>query len=90
MTPPAPRLVSQPHPRCITDAAVRPRRTAHAFDAVLAGLPALLVTECGRLGVDSSPRAVHECQVRGGPVVHRDVFSDLPDEGDWHHVLLAS
>ncbi|MGI8817116.1 MAG: methionine biosynthesis protein MetW [Pseudonocardia sp.] len=105
---------------------------------MLAGLPALLVTECGRewpmattrwhapadsddrwlldrctgptidlgcgpgrlvaaqsargllcLGVDSSPRAVHECQARGGPVMHRDVFSDLPGEGDWHHVLLA-
>jgi len=41
------------------------------------------------LGVDCSRRAVRECHSRGGPVLHRDIFARLPDEGRWHHALLA-
>jgi SAM-dependent methyltransferase len=56
--------------------------------------PGRLVAElAGRgvpaLGVDCSPLAVRQCHSRGAAVLHRDVFATLPDEGRWHHVLLA-
>jgi SAM-dependent methyltransferase len=41
------------------------------------------------LGVDTSARAVAECSSRGGLVLHRNVFDELPGEGRWHHALLA-
>ncbi|HLU55628.1 MAG TPA: class I SAM-dependent methyltransferase [Pseudonocardia sp.] len=39
------------------------------------------------LGVDTSPAAVASCRARGAPVLHRDLFGELP--GGWRHVLLA-
>lgn len=41
------------------------------------------------LGVDNSAHAVRHCADRGVPIVRRDLFGPLPDEGTWHHVLLA-
>lgn len=41
------------------------------------------------LGVDSARRAVRMCQSRGNAVLHRDLFTELPAEGWWQHVLLA-
>jgi SAM-dependent methyltransferase len=41
------------------------------------------------LGVDISRVAHEQCRRRGVPMVRRDVFAPLPDEGRWRHVLLA-
>ena len=41
------------------------------------------------LGIDCSPHAVRECRHRGGAALRRDLFDVLPDEGRWHHALLA-
>jgi hypothetical protein len=41
------------------------------------------------LGVDASAVAQRQCRRRGAPMVRRDVFGPLPDEGGWAHVLLA-
>jgi len=41
------------------------------------------------LGVDTSAEAVRQCRRRGAPVRHCCVFSAVPGEGTWHHVLLA-
>ncbi|OLT20774.1 methyltransferase type 12 [Pseudonocardia sp. CNS-139] len=41
------------------------------------------------LGVDVSRVAHEQCRRRGVPMVRRDVFARLPDEGRWQHVLLA-
>lgn len=41
------------------------------------------------LGVDNSEVAVRLTRARGAPVLHRDLFSPLPGEGRWSHVLLA-
>ena len=41
------------------------------------------------LGVDSSPRAIEQCARRGAMALQRDVFDPLPEEGRWHHALLA-
>ena len=41
------------------------------------------------LGIDCSPHAVRECRHRGGTALRRDLFDVLPDEGRWHHALLA-
>ncbi|WP_035303982.1 methionine biosynthesis protein MetW [Actinokineospora inagensis] len=47
----------------------------------LRGLPAL--------GVDKSDQAIAQCDDRGVPVRRADIFTSLPDEGRWDHVLLA-
>ena len=41
------------------------------------------------LGVDNSEVAVSLTQSRGGPALRRDLFTTLPGEGRWSHVLLA-
>jgi len=41
------------------------------------------------LGVDHSEIAVSLTQSRGGPALRRDLFTPLPGEGRWSHVLLA-
>jgi SAM-dependent methyltransferase len=41
------------------------------------------------LGVDISAEAVRQARRRGAPVAHRCVFSPLPGEGTWRHLLLA-
>ena len=41
------------------------------------------------LGIDCSPHAVRECRHRGGAALRRDLFDVLPEEGRWHHALLA-
>ncbi|HEX6347591.1 class I SAM-dependent methyltransferase [Umezawaea sp.] len=41
------------------------------------------------LGVDHSEVAVSLTRSRGGPALHRDLFTPLPGEGRWSHVLLA-
>jgi SAM-dependent methyltransferase len=41
------------------------------------------------LGVDTSRTAVKLTRRRGGIALHRNVFDRLPDEGRWHHTLLA-
>jgi SAM-dependent methyltransferase len=41
------------------------------------------------LGVDTSAEAVRQARRRGAPVRHGCVFSPVPGEGTWHHVLLA-
>ena len=56
--------------------------------------PGRLVTELTArgvraLGVDCSRQAVRECHARGAPMLHRDLFAVLPEEGRWRHVLLA-
>ena len=48
---------------------------------VARGLPAL--------GVDVSSVAEQACGRRRAPMVRRDVFAQLPDEGRWQHALLA-
>ncbi|WP_232665620.1 class I SAM-dependent methyltransferase [Pseudonocardia sp. TRM90224] len=45
------------------------------------GLPAM--------GVDVSVVAQQACRRRGVPMLRRDLFSVLPGEGRWQHVLLA-
>ncbi|GLW89695.1 class I SAM-dependent methyltransferase [Actinokineospora globicatena] len=47
----------------------------------LRGLPAL--------GVDKSDHAIAQCDDRGVPARRADIFTSLPDEGEWDHVLLA-
>ena len=53
-------------------------------------LTAALVAD-GRaaLGVDTSAEAVRQARRGGAPVRHGCVFSPLPGEGTWRHVLLA-
>ncbi|WP_407700361.1 class I SAM-dependent methyltransferase [Streptomyces beihaiensis] len=48
------------------------------------------LTSAGRsaLGVDVSEAAVDRARRLGGPVVHRSVFDELPDEGGWGTALL--
>ncbi|MCO1660573.1 methyltransferase domain-containing protein [Pseudonocardia sp. S2-4] len=41
------------------------------------------------LGVDQSAAAQRQCRRRRAPMVRRDLFSRLPAEGCWDHVLLA-
>lgn len=41
------------------------------------------------LGIDTSSTAVELTRQRGGHAMLRDVFSSVPDEGKWRHVLLA-
>ena len=41
------------------------------------------------LGVDISAVAARLTQAKGAPAIRRDVFSRLPGEGRWRHVLLA-
>jgi SAM-dependent methyltransferase len=41
------------------------------------------------LGVDNSEVAISLTQSRGGPALRRDLFTRLPGEGRWSHVLLA-
>jgi SAM-dependent methyltransferase len=41
------------------------------------------------LGVDTSAEAVRQARRRGAPARHGCVFSPVPDEGTWRHVLLA-
>lgn len=41
------------------------------------------------LGIDTSSTAVELTRQRGGHALLRDVFSSVPDEGKWRHVLLA-
>jgi SAM-dependent methyltransferase len=50
---------------------------------------ALKVHGVPALGVDVSPRAVHQCRARGVPAILSDAFAPLPNEGRWQHVLLA-
>jgi len=40
------------------------------------------------LGVDTSRLAVRLAHTRGGTVLRRDLFGQLPGDGRWHHVLL--
>jgi len=41
------------------------------------------------LGVDVAPEAVRQTRARGAQALLRDVFSTVPGEGRWRHVLLA-
>ncbi|GAA3220392.1 class I SAM-dependent methyltransferase [Pseudonocardia petroleophila] len=50
---------------------------------------ALVARGIETLGVDVSPEAVAQCAGRGVPVLHADVFGELPREGLWSHALLA-
>jgi SAM-dependent methyltransferase len=50
---------------------------------------ALTVRGRTALGVDTSAEAVRQARRRGAPVRHGCVFSPVPDEGAWRHVLLA-
>jgi hypothetical protein len=50
---------------------------------------ALAIRGVPALGVDCARRAVRMCQSRGDAVLHRDLFTELPAEGRWHHVLLV-
>lgn len=52
-------------------------------------LEALAARGVPALGVDISPEAMSQCELRGVPAVHADVFGPLPGEGTWCHVLLA-
>jgi SAM-dependent methyltransferase len=49
------------------------------------------LAERGRvaLGIDVSAEAVRQTRRRGAAALHRCVFSPLPAEGRWKHVLLA-
>lgn len=50
----------------------------------------LALTRAGRaaLGVDVSTQAVRLTRARGAVAIRRDVFTALPAEGRWRHVLL--
>ncbi len=52
-------------------------------------LEALAARGVPALGVDISPEAMSQCASRGVPAVYADVFTPLPGEGTWCHVLLA-
>ena len=52
-------------------------------------LAALAARRLPALGVDVSTVAQRHCRRRGVAMVCRDVFDRLPDEGQWHHVLIA-
>lgn len=41
------------------------------------------------LGVDVAPEAIRRTRARGAQALRRDVFTALPGEGRWRHVLLA-
>ena len=49
------------------------------------------LTERGRiaLGVDASAEAVRQARRRGAAALHRCVFSRVPAEGRWRHILLT-
>ncbi len=53
----------------------------------------LLAALAGRgvpaLGIDVSPAAEAHCRRRGVPMLRVDLFTPLPGEGRWSHVLLA-
>jgi SAM-dependent methyltransferase len=49
----------------------------------------LIATGRPALGVDTSAEAVRQARRRGAPAAHGCVFSPLPGEGTWRHVLLA-
>lgn len=50
---------------------------------------ALVERGVATLGIDSSPVAVGLARERGATALNRDVFTHLPGEGRWRHVLLA-
>lgn len=50
---------------------------------------ALLAAGVPALGVDHSHQAVHLSRARGAPAVQCDLFTRLPAEGRWRHILLA-
>ncbi|MBM7774288.1 SAM-dependent methyltransferase [Actinokineospora baliensis] len=50
---------------------------------------ALLVRGLTVLGVDKSDHAIAQCHDRAVPVRRADIFTSLPAEGRWDHVLLA-
>lgn len=41
------------------------------------------------LGVDNSAHALRHCAHHGVPAMRQDLFTPLPGEGTWRHVLLA-
>jgi len=55
------------------------------------GRLAAALTGLGRaaLGIDISPRAVSIARRRGAAALRRDVFTPIPGQGRWRHVLLA-
>jgi SAM-dependent methyltransferase len=55
------------------------------------GRIAAALTQRGRvaLGIDVSAEAIRQARRRGVAALHRCVFSPLPGEGRWGHVLLA-
>jgi SAM-dependent methyltransferase len=55
------------------------------------GRLAAALTERGRvaLGIDVSAEAIRQARRRGVAALHRCVFSPVPGEGRWGHVLLA-
>ena len=71
-------LVARCHGRAL-DAGCGPGRLAAALTS--AGIPAL--------GVDISAEAVRQARRRGAAAVRRCLFTPLPGEGRWRHVLLA-
>ena len=50
---------------------------------------ALTERGCVALGIDVSAEAIRQARRRGVAALHRCVFSPLPGEGRWGHVLLA-
>jgi SAM-dependent methyltransferase len=61
------------------DVGCGPGRITEAL--ALRGIPAL--------GIDIAAEAVRQTRRRGVDALHRDVFSALPGQGRWHHVVLA-
>lgn len=61
------------------DVGCGPGRITEAL--ALRGIPAL--------GIDIAAEAVRQTRNRGVDALHRDVFSTLPGQGRWHHVVLA-
>ena len=68
------------------------RCTGHTLDVgcgpgrLVGALAALRVDA---LGIDLSREAVRQTRIRGGRAVVGDIFSLMPNEGSWDHVLLA-
>lgn len=50
---------------------------------------ALTIRGITALGLDVSPEAVRLARQRGASAVRRDVFGQVPSEGDWQETLLA-
>jgi SAM-dependent methyltransferase len=50
---------------------------------------ALAALDRPALGVDISPEAIRHARRRGAPAQRADVFTAVPGEGKWHHILLA-